>query len=103
MSFTSVETDSLRDEFDDYKTLTDEEVNIESCSVDIEYKDSLGNMVKKKDYKMDMIWGNIGHLKLSGPEGVRRFGLLTKVASIPLAIPHSNADEERIFSSVRKK
>ncbi len=55
LSFTSVETDSLRDEFDDYKTLTDEEVNIESCSVDIEYKDSLGNMVKNKDYKIDMI------------------------------------------------
>ena len=102
LSFTSAETDSLREEFDDYKTLTDEEVKIESCSIDIEYKDYLGNVVKNKDYRMDKIWGNIGHLQSPGSEGVRRFTLLTKVASIPLAVPHSNADEERIFSSVRK-
>lgn len=102
LSFTSAEMDSLREEFDDYKTLTEEEADIQSCSVEIEYKDSLGNLVKKNDYRIDKIWGNIGHLHLPGPEGVRRFVLLTKVASIPLAIPHSNADEERIFSSVRK-
>ena len=29
----------LRDEFDEYKTLTDDEVGVENCSVDIEYKD----------------------------------------------------------------
>ena len=77
-------------------------MNIESCSLDIEYKDSLGNSVKKKDYRMDKIWGNIGQLRSPGSESAQRFLLLTKVASIPLAIPHSNADEERIFSSVRK-
>ena len=33
---------------------------------------------------------------------IKRFPLLVKVAAIPLAIPHSNAYEERIFSSVRK-
>ena len=37
VSLSPTEIDSLRDEFDDYKTLTDDEVCIESCSVDIEY------------------------------------------------------------------
>lgn len=99
VSLTANEMDTLREEFDDYKTLKDEQVDIESCLVSIEYKDSFGNHVKKTDYKMDRIWGNISQLKLAGSH---RFSLLSKVASITLVIPHSNADEERIFSSVRK-
>ena len=94
LSLTPNEIDSLRDEFDDYKTLSDEEVDVESCLVNIEYKDSFGNL--------DAVWGNIGNLQSPASEGSQRFPHLTRVASIPMAIPHSNADEERIFSSVRK-
>ena len=92
----------LRDEFDDFKTLTEADVDIESCAVDNEYRDMYGVTVKKKDYKMDRIWANIGKLTSATAKCVKHFPLLVKVASLPLAIPHSNADEERIFSSVRK-
>ncbi len=82
------------EEFDDYKTLTDEEVDIESCLVDIEYKDIFRSQVKKK--------GTKGHLQSPTSEYGSRFRLLTKVASISLVIPYSNTDEGKIFSSVRK-
>lgn len=62
ISLTPGEVDLLREEFDDYKTVTDDEVDTESCSMEIEYKDMYGNMVKKKDYKLDKVWGNIGKL-----------------------------------------
>ena len=74
-------------------------VEIEKCSVEIEYKDIYGSTVKKKD---DRIWAIIGKLPAAAAQGALRFPLLVKAASIVLAIPHSNADEERIFSSVRK-
>ena len=51
---------------------------------------------------MDGIWANTGKLTFATAQCVKCFLLLVKVASLPLAIPHSNADEERIFSSVRK-
>ena len=37
--------------FDDYKTLTDDEVDFHNCSVRMCY----GKTVKKKDYRMDII------------------------------------------------
>ena len=78
LSPTSDEMDILREEFD---TLDDKEVDVESCSMTIDYKDSFGNQVKKTDYRMDKIWGNISDLKSAGSH---RFSLLTKVASISL-------------------
>ena len=99
---TPSEMDVLRDEFDDYKTMKDDEIDFESSSVDIEYRDIYGNLVKKKDYEMDKIWGLIGQLKSPTSQSTLRFFLLTRVASAVLIIPHSNADEERVFSSVRK-
>ena len=49
VSLTPAQIDSLRDEFDDYKTLTDDEMHIKNCSVNIKYKDMYGTAVKK-DY-----------------------------------------------------
>ena len=43
--------DVLCDEFDDYKTMKDDEVYFESSSVDIEYRDIYGNLVKKRIMK----------------------------------------------------
>ena len=78
---------------------------IESCSVDIQYKDMYGTTVKTKDYRMNQIWSNIGKLQLLAvaAQCVRRFPLSGMyIASISLAIPRSIADEEIIFSSVLK-
>ncbi|XP_041348870.1 uncharacterized protein LOC121368275 [Gigantopelta aegis] len=50
--------------------------------------------------RIDTIWNNIGHLTSAG--GNPKYGLLTNVMKQILVIPHSNADSERIFSTVRK-
>jgi hypothetical protein len=49
--------------------------------------------------RMDVIWGHLGNLKVSG---YPRFQHLSKVAQLVLVLPHSNAEEERAFSLVRK-
>lgn len=51
-------------------------------------------------YRMDVIWHYLSTLK-SG-DGRFRFKRLSEVAMLVLTIPHSNADEERVFSMVRK-
>lgn len=51
-------------------------------------------------YRMDVIWHYLSTLK-SG-DGRLRFTRLSKVAMLILTIPHSNAEEERVFSMVRK-
>ena len=51
MTLSPCEIDALRDEFNDFKTLTEADVDIERCAVDIEYRDMYGVTVKKKDYK----------------------------------------------------
>ncbi len=51
-------------------------------------------------HRMDVVWNYIGTLK--APDGRLRFNRLSKVAKLVLVIPHSNAEEERVFSMVRK-
>ena len=53
-----------------------------------------------KHYRMDVLWHYFSTLK-SG-DGRQRFKRLSKIAVMVLTIPHSNADEERVFSMVRK-
>ena len=49
--------------------------------------------------RMDVVWGYLGNLKISG---YPRFQNLNKVAQLVLVLPHSNAEEERASSLVRK-
>ena len=49
-------------------------------------------------YRMDVLW----HYTLKSGDGRQRFKRLSKIAMLVLTIPHSNADEERVFSMVRK-
>ena len=53
-----------------------------------------------KHYRVDVLWQYFSTLK-SG-DGRQRFKRLSKIAMLVLTIPHSNADEERVFSMVRK-
>jgi hypothetical protein len=46
-------------------------------------------------YRMDIIWHYLSTVK-SG-DGRLRFKKLSKIAMLVLTIPHSNADEERVF------
>ena len=49
--------------------------------------------------ELDPPLGHLGNLKVSG---YPRFQHLSKVAQLVLVLPHSNAEEERAFSLVRK-
>ena len=51
-------------------------------------------------YRMDVIWNYLSTKKHI--DGRAMFGRLFKIAEVILIIPHSNADEERVFSMVRK-
>lgn len=51
-------------------------------------------------YRMDVLWTHLTTLK--HPDGSTVFNKLPKVAMLVLTLPHSNAEEERIFSMVTK-
>ena len=50
-------------------------------------------------FRMDVIWG---HLNTTKSAGAPRFYLLARVALTVLCFPHSNAEEERVFSMIGK-
>ena len=54
----------------------------------------------KKYYRMDILWHYLSTLR--DPDGSYRFERLSAVTMLILVIPHSNAEEERVFSMVRK-
>ena len=51
-------------------------------------------------HRMDVIWHHLSSMK--APDGTLRFYRLSQVAKLVMVIPHSNAQEERVFSMVRK-
>ncbi len=51
-------------------------------------------------YRMDIVWHYISTLR--APDNALRFSRLSRIAMLVLIIPHSNAQEERVFSMVRK-
>ena len=53
------------------------------------------------DLKLDLLWSFIGQMK-DHAENALLFMRLCKVVRLILTIPHSNAEEERVFSIVRK-
>ena len=51
-------------------------------------------------FRMDVIWGHLNTTKSA--DGAPRFDLLVRVALTVLCLPHSNAEEERVFSMIGK-
>ena len=51
-------------------------------------------------HRMDMIWASLA--SMTSPDGRPRFPKPGNVAKLVLVLPHSNAEEERLFSMVRK-
>lgn len=51
-------------------------------------------------HRMDIIWQHLS--KLEAPDDTLLLPSLSKVAALLLVIPHSNAQEEQVFSMVRK-
>ena len=54
----------------------------------------------RRYYRMDVLWHYISAMKQ--PDHAVRFPRLNKIAKLVLTILHSNAQEERVFSMVRK-
>ena len=99
LPFTShSELASLAQEFVDYQLLNDEDVP--QMIWDKAKVGSSSDENEDEHYRMDIIWQYLSTLK-SG-DGRPRFKRLSKIAMLVLTIPHSNADEERVFSMVRK-
>ena len=78
--------DSVEEQFLDYQGMCETDIpsNIWEAA-------QIGD-TQEKQYRMDVIWG---YLKSKLP-------LLAEIALSVLVIPHSNAGEERVFSTIRK-
>ena len=86
------EFDSLTEEFNKYQLLRDSDIPdhvMESCKTD------------RGDLKLDSLCSFIGQMK-DHAENALLFPRLWKVVRLILTIPYSNAEEERVFSIVRK-
>ena len=95
INFNARQHEILYDEFIDYQmndTDLPEQVK-EAATLRLDEDDEIASLC------MDVIWGHLGNLKVSG---YPRFQHLSKVAQLVLVLPHSNAEEERAFSLVRK-
>ena len=60
-------------------------------------------VVEDKDtrhYRMDVIWSHMKTMKY--PDGSTMFQKLAQITLLVLTLPHSNAEEERVFSLVTK-
>ena len=51
-------------------------------------------------HQMDIVWHYIASMKM--PDSALRFPCLSRIALLVLTIPHSNAEEGRLFLVVRK-
>jgi hypothetical protein len=96
-----VKEDAMYDEFCDYKTLTDDKIGRkiwdDAKVVDGYTEDS----EEVFHHRMDTLWWHLADMRLP-QSSTKRFQHLHKVAEAVLVIGHSNAEEERLFSMVRK-
>ncbi|CAB3996170.1 PREDICTED: uncharacterized protein LOC106702191 [Paramuricea clavata] len=95
-NFNARQHEILYDEFIDYQMMNDTDLPKqvkEAATLRLDEDDEIDSL------RMDVIWGYLGNLKVSG---YPRFQHLSKVAQLVLVLPHSNAEEERAFSLVRK-
>ena len=99
--FDGIPIDKLFEEFSDYQTLADEDIGAEAWQAAKVVEEVEDDGTEVLHYRVDVLWWYIANLKLCG-SSVVRFKHLTKVAEAVLVIPHSNAEEERLFSIVRK-
>ena len=94
-----VNVDTLYEEFVDYQTLSESELE-----EGFEKGKVTDGIVNEKDvfhYRIDVDCWHLANLNTPGTS-VKRFHNLAKIAEIVLVIPHSNAEQERLFSIVRK-
>lgn len=88
----SEHADEVYDEFRLYQSLPAIPPEIDTSQL---YEDE-----ERTHIQADLLWHRLEHLR--DVNGKLKFGLLANVAKLVLILPHSNADEERVFSMVRK-
>ena len=98
--FHEIPVDPLFEEFFDYQSLTNSDIG-EDVWQAAEVVDAIEGGTEVFHYRVDILWWYIGHMKQPG-SSAKRFQHLTRIAEAVLVIPHSNAEEERLFSIVRK-
>ena len=87
-------------EFTDFQTMQDTEIpSYIWADAKVREKDEGGDVVEY--HRMDVLWSYLGTVK-DIVTGQLRFSRLAKIAKLVLTIPHSNVDEERVFSLVRQ-
>ena len=90
-----LEQDQLLAEFTELQLLNDSDI-----PQDIWDKATFVESEEHKYYRMDALWHYLSTLR--APNHTFRFSQLCKFAKLVLGIPHSNAEEERVFSMVGK-
>ena len=83
------------DEYHDYQLLNEKDIPenvLSKISVDVQNTNHI--------IVLDKLWHYLGSLR--NIDGTERFPRLKKFATLIMTIPHSNAEEERIFSIIRK-
>lgn len=98
--FQGIPVGSLYEEFCDYQTLTDADICVDAWKA-AKVVEAVEGDAEIFHYRVDILWWYIGNMQQPGTS-VKRFQYLTKIAEAVLVIPHSNAEEERLFSIVRK-
>ena len=97
IQYSPSDIDKLHEEFAEYQLLKDEEVPSDVRENAVSKKDKDGKALL---YRMDVIWAYLGQMK--APDGNFVFEKLSKIALLVLSLPHSNAEEERVFSMIGK-
>ena len=94
---TPCELDGVLEEFVDYQMLQDDDIPSdiwERATIAVDEGTSVTH------HRMDVIWNHLSSMK--APDSTLRFYRLCQIAKLVMVIPHSNAQEERVFSMVQK-
>ena len=91
--FHGFDLDNLAEQFMGYQVLSDD-------AVPLAVKTDVG-LGPEDPHRVDALWAYLGSRREPGTNRFE-FDQLFKVARVILTIPHSNAEEERIFSLINK-
>lgn len=94
------ELDLLSEEFTSYQLLDEKSIPRNIWDAALVHEDDDDSTGSTRYYRMDVIWNYLSSVRL--PDGSLCFPRLLKIAKLVLVIPHSNAEEERLLSLVRK-
>ena len=94
------ECDLLCEEFTSYQLLGEKDIpnDVWDAALVHEDDDRDDDDCSTRYYRMDMIWNYLSSMRLL--DGSLCFPKLSRIARLILVIPHSNAEEERLFSLV---